>query len=190
MKTEKLTIRKMTTEDLFPLYHVPSDSEVMEYLEPPFSMEAAKQFLYKAGICETPLLWAVEDARKVFIGYLQTVTFKKRRRTKMAKLEQTVSGDFYELLRKIENGIQNSSMSASLEEFSDFESGTARCSVRVFERYSYVGDNRVSLNVTLFQNGSGPIQLSAIAAGGSQAMLFKINTWGEEAFLDKLKELL
>ena len=106
----------------------------------------------------------------------------------MAKLEQTVSGDFYELLRKIENGIQNSSMSASLEEFSDFESGTARCSV--FERYSYVGDNRVSLNVTLFQNGSGPIQLSAIAAGGSQAMLFKINTWGEEAFLDKLKELL
>ena len=161
----------------------------MEYLEPPFSMEAAKQFLYKAGICETPLLWAVEDARKVFIGYLQTVTLK-RRRTKMAKLEQTVSGDFYELLRKIENGIQNSSMSASLEEFSDFESGTARCSVRVFERYSYVGDNRVSLNVTLFQNGSGPIQLSAIAAGGSQAMLFKINTWGEEAFLDKLKELL
>ena len=92
----------------------------------------------------------------------------------MAKLEQTVSGDFYELLRKIENGIQNSSMSASLEEFSDFESGTARCSVRVFERYSYVGDNRVSLNVTLFQNGSGPIQLSAIAAGGSQAMLFNL----------------
>ena len=85
----------------------------------------------------------------------------------MAKLEQTVSGDFYELLRKIENGIQNSSMSASLEEFSDFESGTARCSVRVFERYSYVGDNRVSLNVTLFQNGSGPIQLSAIAAGNA-----------------------
>ena len=108
----------------------------------------------------------------------------------MAKLEQTVSGDFYELLRKIENGIQNSSMSASLEEFSDFESGTARCSVRVFERYSYVGDNRVSLNVTLFQNGSGPIQLSAIAAGGSQAMLFKINTWGEDAFLEKLRELL
>lgn len=28
----------------------------------------------------------------------------------MAKLEQTVSGDFYELLRKIENGIQNSSI--------------------------------------------------------------------------------
>ena len=84
----------------------------------------------------------------------------------MAKLEQVISGDFYEVLGKIERGIVEGSMSASLEEFSDFESGTARCSVRVFERYSYVGDNRVSLNVTLFQNGSGPIQLSAIAAGG------------------------
>ena len=62
----------------------------------------------------------------------------------MAKLEQVISGDFYEVLGKIERGIVEGSMSASLEEFSDFESGTARCSVRVFERYSYVGDNRVS----------------------------------------------
>ena len=37
---------------------------------------------------------------------------------------------------------------------------------------------------------SDPVQLSAITAGGSQAVFFKINTWGEEAFLDKLIELL
>ena len=47
----------------------------------------------------------------------------------MAKLEQVISGDFYEVLGKIERGIVEGSMSASLEEFSDFESGTARCSV-------------------------------------------------------------
>ena len=81
-------------------------------------------------------------------------------------------------------------MSASLEEKSDFQGGCAKCSVRVFERYSYVGSNRVSLSVTAFQEGNGPIYLSAITAGGSQAVLFKINTWGEEAFLDKLRELL
>lgn len=81
-------------------------------------------------------------------------------------------------------------MSASLEDASDFKSGAARCSVRVFERYSYAGGNRVSLNVTLFQNGEEPIYLSAITAGGSQALFFKVNTWGEEAFLDKLRELL
>ena len=108
----------------------------------------------------------------------------------MAKLERTLSGDFEQLLKKIENGILNGSISASLEDSSDFRMGDARCSVRVFERYSYAGGNRVSLNVTLFQNGNDEICLSAITAGGSQAMFFKINTWGEEAFLDKLKELL
>ena len=108
----------------------------------------------------------------------------------MAKLEKTLSGDFNQLIKKIETGILNGSMSASLEDSSDFYSGEARCSVRVFERYSYAGGNRVSMNVTLFQNGNDEIRLSAITSGGSQAVLFKINTWGEEAFLDKLKEIL
>lgn len=108
----------------------------------------------------------------------------------MAKLEQIINGNFEQLLRRIEDGIQGGSVSASLEDSSDFRSGDARCSVRVFERYSYAGGNRVSLSVTLFQSGDGPIHLSAITSGGSQAMFFKINTWGEEAFLDKLRELL
>lgn len=108
----------------------------------------------------------------------------------MAKLETTVYGTFDGVLRRIEDGIMEGSISASLEDSSDFRQGDARCSVRVFERYSYAGGNRVSLSVTLFQAGSGPIRLSAITAGGSQAMFFKINTWGEEAFLDKLREIL
>lgn len=52
------------------------------------------------------------------------------------------------------------------------------------------GGNRVSLNVTLFQSGEDSICLSAVTSGGSQAMFFKLNTWGEEAFLDKLREIL
>ncbi len=108
----------------------------------------------------------------------------------MAKMERTLTGNFDEILQTITNGILNSSMSASLEDTSSFSSGDARCSVRVFERYSYWGGNRVSLNVTLFQTGDGPIHLSAITSGGSQAMFFKVNTIGEEAFLDKLEEIL
>ena len=108
----------------------------------------------------------------------------------MAKLEHTLNGNFNQWLSRIEDGILGGSMSASLEDFSDFRSGNTRCSVRVFERYSYSGGNRVSLSVTLFQNGDGPIWLSAITSGGSQALFFKVNTWGEEAFLDKLRELL
>ncbi len=108
----------------------------------------------------------------------------------MAKLEKTLYGNFNQILSKIEEGILNGSSSATLEESSNFISGDARCSVRVFERYSLTGSNRVSLNVTLFQNGDEPVRLSAITSGGSQATFIKINTFGEEAFLDKLKEIL
>lgn len=108
----------------------------------------------------------------------------------MAKLEQIINGNFQQILQTIEDGIMNGSVSASIEDSSDFFSGDARCSVRVFERYSYAGGNRVSMSVTLFQNGNEPVHLSAITSGGSQAMFFKINTFGEEAFLDKLRELL
>ena len=80
----------------------------------------------------------------------------------MAKFEQSINGDFEQLLKTIENGILGGNVSASLEDSSDFCDGDARCSVRVFERYSYAGGNRVSMNVTLFQNGNGPINLSAI----------------------------
>lgn len=108
----------------------------------------------------------------------------------MAKLERTLSENFDALLHRIENGILDGSVSASLEDSSDFHSGDARCSVRVFERYSAFGGNRVSMSVTLFQNGDHPIQLSAITAGGSQAVFFKMNTLGEDAFLDTLNHLL
>lgn len=107
----------------------------------------------------------------------------------MAKFEQNLSGNFDEMLEKIENGVMNASISASLEDASDFSSQTARCSVRVFERYSSLGGNRVSMNVTLFQGDDGILHLSAITSGGSQAMFFKVNTFGEEAFLDTLRDL-
>ena len=109
----------------------------------------------------------------------------------MAKLEHTFCGSFDEALRRIERGILDGSVSASLEDACDFSVGGARCSVRVFERYSLAGGNRLSMNVTLFQGpGEDKVHLCAVAAGGSNAVLFKINTWGEEAFLDKLRELL
>ena len=108
----------------------------------------------------------------------------------MAKMEKTLNGDFDEILNRIETGIMRGSVSASLEDSSDFTSGSTRCAVRVFERYSALGSNRVSLNVTLFQGTDGIIHLSAVTSGGSQAMFFKINTFGEEAFLDKLAQIL
>lgn len=108
----------------------------------------------------------------------------------MAKFETILHGDFDEILRKIEAGVKQGSMTATLEDFSDFQNGDIRCSVRVFERYSYSGSNRVSMNVTLYQPSVDSIYLSAITSGGSQAMFFKLNTVGEESFLDTLKAIL
>lgn len=108
----------------------------------------------------------------------------------MARSEHILRGNFNEILSAIEDGILGGSLSASLEDGSDFVAGDARCSVRVFERYSYAGGNRVSLSVTMFQNADDPIRISAITAGGSQALFFKLNTWGEEAFLDKFLQII
>lgn len=108
----------------------------------------------------------------------------------MAKLEKKIEGDFDDILKKIEKGILGGSVSATLEDSSDFSVGKSKCSVRVFERYSAMGNNRVSLNVTLFQNNKSEIYVSAISSGGSQGLFFKINTFGEDAFLNKLEEIL
>lgn len=107
----------------------------------------------------------------------------------MAKFEHTLQGDFNSILRAIDSGILNGSASASYEDGSDYNFNEIRCAVRVYERYSMIGGNRVSLNVTLVGNGE-TIYLSAITSGGSQAVFFKINTFGEESFLKCLREIV
>ena len=107
----------------------------------------------------------------------------------MAKFTHVIHGDFDRILKTIEQGILNASVSATLEDSWDVREGDSRCAVRVFERYSYAGGNRVSMNVTLVQSG-GPIRLCAITSGGSQAVFFKVNTWGEETFLETLKDVV
>ena len=108
----------------------------------------------------------------------------------MAKLEKELDGNFEEILKKIEEGILKGSITATLEDKSDFVCGKSKCSVRVFERYSSLGSNRVSLSITLFQNNEEKIHLSAITSGGSQALFWKVNTIGEKTFLNKLKEII
>lgn len=107
----------------------------------------------------------------------------------MAKYERRFTGDFDTALNLLHEGILGGSMSASYEDGSDFcPAEGVRCAVRVYERYSYSGGNRVSLNLTLAGAGDR-LFLSAITSGGSQAVFFKINTWGEEAFLDTVRQI-
>ena len=105
----------------------------------------------------------------------------------MAKLTCELHGDFRQILREIEDAVLNGSSTASREDAADFQTEHCRCAVRVYERFSALGGNRVSLNLTLVQ-ADGRINLCAITSGGSQAMFFKLNTLGEETFLSTIRE--
>ena len=108
----------------------------------------------------------------------------------VAKLERYLKGDFYNILHTIHEGIMGGSISASFEEESHFDlKNGVQVVTRVYERYSYLGGNRVSLTVTLAKDVD-KIHLSAITSGGSQAVFFKINTFGESTFLDKISQIV
>ena len=103
----------------------------------------------------------------------------------MAKYEVSFNGDMETIAQRMHEGILGGSISASFEDESYFESGNVRCLVRVYERYSFTGGNRLSCTLTIFSDGK-TVLLSAITSGGSQAMFMKINTFGEDSFLDEV----
>lgn len=107
----------------------------------------------------------------------------------MAKYEKRFTGEYFQVLEQLDQAILNGSASASRTDESRLDLGGVLCTVRVYERYSFTGGNRVSLTLTLLGD-EDQLFLSAITAGGSQAMFFKLNTLGEEAFLDTIRETL
>ena len=106
----------------------------------------------------------------------------------MAKAEYFLHGDFDTVLATLEAAVFKSA-SASLEDSSDFRAPSCRVAVRVYERYSWTGGNRVSLTLTV-AGCQGQYLVSAITAGGSQGLFMKLNTMGENAFLDTITEVL
>ncbi len=104
----------------------------------------------------------------------------------MAKFERTITGDFDDVLDRLHRRGPDGSFSASYEDGSDYAAGDVRLrrpglrAVQLVRRQP--GEHEF--------DAGGPgreLFLSAITSGGSQAVLFKINTWGEEAFLDTLR---
>ncbi|MCL2368997.1 MAG: DUF6054 family protein [Oscillospiraceae bacterium] len=100
-----------------------------------------------------------------------------------------MTGNFDALLQRLHTGIISGSISASFQEGSDYAAEGVRCAVRVYERYSMIGGNRLSANITLVGDRDR-LFLSVIAAGGSQAVFFKINTLGESSFVDKIAKIV
>ncbi|MCL2425830.1 MAG: DUF6054 family protein [Oscillospiraceae bacterium] len=107
----------------------------------------------------------------------------------MAKYERNLRGDFNSLLQTLDREILRGSISASFQDGSDISIGNVRCAVRVYERYSMIGGNRLAANITLLGTGED-LYVSVIASGGSQAVFFKINTFGENAFTDEIANIV
>ncbi len=107
----------------------------------------------------------------------------------MAKFETHLTGSFDAFLNALHQEVLQGSLSASFEDGSTFVAGDVRVAVRVYERYSMIGSNRVSLSITLIGQADR-LSLSAIASGGSQAVFWKVNTFGETAFLDSLERFV
>lgn len=105
----------------------------------------------------------------------------------MAKYERSLNGHFDDFLQHLHLDITKGSLSATFEEGSDLIIGPVRLAVRAYERYSMMGGNRVSLHLVLAGEGDR-LHLCAMTTGGSQAVFFKLNTFGEEAFLDRCIE--
>ena len=103
----------------------------------------------------------------------------------MATYERRLRGNFDSLLQTLDREILGRSISASFQGGSNFTLGSVRCAVRVYERYSIIGSNRLAANITLLSEGE-ELYLSVVSSGGSQAVFFKINTLGENAFMKKI----
>ena len=100
----------------------------------------------------------------------------------MAHYQHELTGDLDRLVMYLDQAIPQGSITAKYEAGSDHRIGDARMVVRAYERFSAFGGNRVSLCISILSVGD-KMALSAVSAGGSQAVFFKVNTFGEEAFL-------
>lgn len=102
----------------------------------------------------------------------------------MAHYQTQLTGDADHFVAYLDRAIPEGSVTTKFETGADHRIGDARMIVRTYERYSALGGNRVSLCLSILSVGTA-LALSAVSSGGSQAMFFKLNTFGEEAFLKR-----
>ncbi|WP_167956544.1 GNAT family N-acetyltransferase [Anaerosporobacter faecicola] len=71
IETERCNIRSFCKEDASALFRILSNPSVMKYIEEPFTMEQTQQFIEEAGLCEQPLVYALElKENHLLIGHV------------------------------------------------------------------------------------------------------------------------
>lgn len=103
----------------------------------------------------------------------------------MAKFSIEGKGNFNLVINELHKQIMATSMSVHLEDKESVRFNNFKTELRVYERYSFLGKNRVSLTLMLVEYENN-LKLTLISSGGSQAIFFKINRFGESAFINKV----
>ena len=107
----------------------------------------------------------------------------------MARYEATVPGNIDELRKYINRNKSSLGTTISTEEETAGEVDGINYYVAGLERYALLGENRVSLNLTLLEYSEG-VRVIATSLGGSQAAFLKINHWSEDNFLNDFADLI
>lgn len=101
----------------------------------------------------------------------------------MAQYATTVPGQLEAVLDHITENMSRLGATVTLEEELSGTADGMPYWMGTFERYAILGENRVSLSIVLMELAEG-VRVLATASGGSQAVLFKLNFWSEDNFLD------
>lgn len=88
------------------------------------------------------------------------------------------------LVAHLDRAIPDGSASASIENADELAIGDARLLLRTYERYSMAGGNRCTLSVSILAVGDH-MEVALTTSGGSRGVFLKINTFGEEAFMQQ-----
>jgi hypothetical protein len=97
---------------------------------------------------------------------------------------RSLEGSARALANHLDAVISGGSISASVESGDELSIGDAVMILRTYERFSLAGSNRVTLSVSILAVGNR-MEVGLTTSGGSQAIFLKINTFGEQAFMDK-----
>ena len=91
----------------------------------------------------------------------------------MAKYERSLHGDFDSLLQTLDKELLVGNINTFFYDGTDLSMGGVRCSIRVYERDSTLG-NLLSANITLIGKGND-LFLCVISSGGSNIKTSKTN---------------
>jgi len=105
----------------------------------------------------------------------------------MAKYEKIISGQFEEVVSRLQNDILNGGISMNLVDESNSTSGDTKIAVRVYDKYFMRNGNRASLSLTVVGHGSD-IFISAIGAGGGQGIIFNFSLGAEDSMVSIVQE--